>query len=55
MPVLDTGIQAVWLVTSNPVWRPSVLHTLGRCRSDAVDGRIKSGHDEPNAIALQPR
>ena len=36
------GIHAVWLVTSNPLSRRSLFHAMGRRRSDAVDGRIKS-------------
>ncbi len=52
MPGLDPGIDAVRLATSGPAWYRSVLHALGLRRSDAVGGRIKSGRDGANTVAL---
>ena len=46
MPGLDPGIQAARPVTSDAL----SLRVTGRRRSDAVDGRIKSGHDDRDGL-----
>ncbi len=52
MPGLDPGTHAIRLVTSDAHSRHSELHSMSRQRSDAVDGRIKSGHDGGDTMAL---
>ena len=50
MPGLDPGIHAVRQVTSDVLAHRSEFHAGGRSRPDAVDGGIKSGHDDANAM-----
>ncbi len=51
MAGLDPAIHAVRLVTSNALSHRPQLHSTGRCRPDAVDGRTKSRHDGAYAVA----
>ncbi len=48
MPGLDPAIHAARLVRPDALSFQSEFHSTGRQRSDAVDGRIKSGHDGAN-------
>ncbi len=51
MPGLDPGIHVVRLMTSDAPSPHPEFHTKSRWCPDAVDGRIKPGHDDANGPA----